>query len=360
MKKILSQIIQPLFFAVLLFCSSAASSQVIQKKKLTEAELKEENKLKQIGNYLDKISASEKQKGKEKAQLTMLYLAKGVLHRADKNKYPVDADKKSTERVVADYVEGMSPAMYEKINGRIKAMLADNGRKATALGKYSGIDLTQQTKPQLVKMPGLKISEVEYNNKVVADLPPTFDLLLSAVHCMDETDPESGDDDIVVGALLSGPGNKIRVANAVFCGRFDDGDNSNMGDYQFGKVSMSNQSYPKTFYTVFQMVEADYGENEAALELNELMNYVITIIDPQETQSAGVMAAMIGYFASYFSEEGFMETIAVKMELRSANELYVNDIPVPMANGISDGWKIMRIDGHSGLYRVKLKIRVSN
>jgi hypothetical protein len=168
--------------------------------------------------------------------------------------------------------------------------------------------------------------------------------VLRNVHCVDETNPESGDDDIVVaGILVDGSGHLYPAKTIVSC-QFDDGTYCNHGNYVFGTYDLgATASYPKSFWCILQLVEIDSDEAEAVTIISDIMKMTCESVEGQAFSSDQLISIMTIYGELFFDDDIFTP-YPIGITLNNANE-YGSDKK-------SDNWHTGNISGHGGTYRV--------
>lgn len=358
MKK-LSGVLKMLLLCCMLICVSFSHAQTVKQQKITEAQLKELDKAPALTNYSDKISSTQKQQGREHAQLLMTYFYKAVLHRSNKTKYLADNNNLVEKRMI-EVVSGLSSDLYEKANGHVLAALADKTKKDKYLGKYSEVVFAGKPLAEQLRAKGRdwKVAEVK-TQKLKETLPVNF--LLSGLYCVDETDPENGNDDIIVSGMFLSGGNDVSGGAGIFCGRFDDGDYATVNDHNIGAVQYAwKENYPQTYYAIIVLLEADDSGNETE-EANMLDDVLATAASALESSDTPVTVPMMeesaAIFASLFFDDDLFKPYAIKIELKAANDIYVNDSKVVFNGNVTDGWASGFINGFDGRYQVKLKFK---
>ncbi|MEO7982687.1 MAG: hypothetical protein ABI688_01270 [Bacteroidota bacterium] len=283
-----------LFFFTGLSLSSLAQQPV---EKIPSAKEEEEwNSAADDEDILTKIPAAEKAKATEHAQAILAYTLKAVLNRSDPAKYPLNNAEKSPQTTILASLQRLPPYTFNKMKEKANLLLSDATKRAAVLGKFKDLDFKKKSidsdiqkirpvkfNPTLIK--GKDASSLNYTGNNYAGMPGTsqsvvndknsfskMDFVLRAIRCLDETNPESGDDDIVIGGLKIGcSGNSSHGYSAVSC-HFDDGDYCDHGHIPLGGYNLSSCSgYPKTFYFIIQLLEVDSDEREAAQALEDIM-----------------------------------------------------------------------------------------
>lgn len=367
----------------LVFSNHEALSQKIQKKKITPEELKEWDNTIVAENLLSKISAVEKSKAKEEAQAIAAYVLKAMLHRIDPATYPIDDKAGSIEKIALDAIDKFSPSTLSKAKTRTLVMWGDPHKKARLLGKFKDLDFKKKFIAPDIK----RISKIEFkpairpiqegafiNNEQPAmhligpsgpsgnfeteNLPAfnKLDLVLRKVHCADETNPEGGDDDMVIGGLLVGASGNTNSANSFASGHYDDGDVTNHGSYPFGTYNLnSTPGYPKVFYCILQLIEVDTDEADAAKALTDVMKLVgtmVSTVNPAIGALVVAVAEVVQIFTGWLIDDDPFYPYGVTLNLNSQDKFG--------ADGRSSNWHTGNISDHGGTYRLGFYWQLKN
>jgi len=365
-----------------LLLTTAGLTAGAQKRKITAAEEKEWKAATVTDNPLAKLSAAEKEEGKQKAQAAAALVYKAILHRTDPAKYPIDDKEDSPETVAMKAVNALSEPIFNKIKTRAFNIDKDAVKRASILGKYKDIDFRKKAIfPEVKKIGNLNYRKIAEENDGDAsfaeplqetittgvggggiDATPArynrMDLVLRALHCVDETNPESpGDDDMVIGGVIIGCSGNVRAARSAVTCHFDDDDYCNMGAYLFGTYNLNSCSgYPKTFYAILELIEVDTDEREAADALNEVMKIVAatvgTIAGPVWGAVAAAIAQAMEIFTNWLIDDDPFHPFGVTTTLNSENAFG--------SDGRSNNWHTGNISDHGGTYRAGFYYQLRN
>lgn len=262
-------------------------------------------------------------------------------------------------------------------------MWGDPHKKTRLLGKFAELDFKKKTlapdikrigqiefKPKLrVSNPGAMVNDEQLSIQVLGTSGPSgnydrdhipafnkLDLVLRKVHCVDETNPEGGDDDMVVGGLLIGASGNTNSANSFASGHYDDGDITDHGAYPFGTYSLnSTPGYPKVFYCVLQLIEVDTDEAEAAQALTDVMTLVGTMVSTVNPVIGAIVVAVaqaVEIFTGWLIDDDPFYPYGVTLNLNSSNKFG--------ADGRSENWRTGNISDHGGTYRVGFYWQLKN
>lgn len=348
---------------MILLCISSVEAQIVKPQKMAETQAKELEKKTSLTNYLDKTSSSQKQQAKEKAQLLTTYLYKAVLHRSDKTKYPIDNNNKLEKRI-AELVADVPEKNYQNANEKIQAALTDASKKQNDLGKYADVVFAGKTLAEQFRAKGeqLQVVKIKKPEMKLAETA-TVNVLAHLVYCEDETNPETGDDDIILGGLFVSADNKAN-GNALYCGGFNDGDYAALNDFKIAEAEYSRkENFPQTFYGLLTLMNARADENSAVNSLEDVYAIVVGMLEAEDSQMGenvlSMIASCVEAFTSLFlNSYDLLNPFGIKLEVRSANDIYINDSKVLFINGnLSDTWGTGNIHGHGGTYKIALKLR---
>lgn len=350
----------------------SSTSQRPTKLPISAEQTKELDKSRVVENALEKFSSAEKSEAKEKAQVMLAYMLKAFLHRIDPATYPIDTDENSVEQVALKAVNKVSASTLERAKTRMTAFLADAPKRARLLGKFKDIDFKKKSiTPDIKKVSSLKfqpaprmtnddnsmleqrsmpVTGVGGSTPAVETTAPAYnfmDWILEAVYCIDETNPESGNDDIVIGGILVGASGNTKSANTLISCKFNDGSYCNHGSYPFGYVSLNTtNNWPKHFYLILQVVEVDSDEREAAAIITDIMNMAGAIAGGTYGTLILALSQAIDFFAGFFFDDDLFPQVSIPLTLGGPN--------VFGSDGKSDDWRVT-VSAHGGSYRIRFR-----
>lgn len=173
-------------------------------------------------------------------------------------------------------------------------------------------------------------------------------LILRKLHAMDETNPEGGDDDMILGGIRVGASGNVAVIPGFFAGNFDDGDVQNFGALPLGRYSLlSTPGYPKCFYAIFTLVESDSDDQEVADTLTTALNVVAKVAGTWNA-AVGIVVAAIGTLLSVILggviDEDWFPPYGIELCLTGPNQWG--------PAGKSKNLLTPGISGHGGTYRI--------
>lgn len=304
---------------------------------------------------------------KERVQMFNTYFVKACLHRLDPAKYPIGGGEKSMEQVALRVANSFSKKRFEKMKSKIQSFAnpADS-RRVSLLGKFNNIDLTKPVisgDVQARKSSGAQFFNWEKIRKLIIPTQPAakysaMDLIVRALHCVDETDPESpGDDDMVITGTLYEINASTSIGNGFFAGNYDDNDYNNFGEYLFGSYPLAASSgYPKTMYCMFTLVEQDSDESgeQLAYDINNALAEIGGKICDNWYPGCSVMinelASIVNNIMSTFFDDDYFPPKVIPITLNSEDEFG--------SAGESSNLATSKINGHDGAYKIGYKLRM--
>jgi hypothetical protein len=345
---------------MLLFAAMPVQAQ--KPVKITDKEqIKAFDNNKAVASNMDTRSASEKQKVKKKALALKTYFVKAILNKTDKAKYPMDKKLEPVEEMVAKFVDRIPAGRFQKASDKAKLIAVDKNKAYAELGEYNDVDFSRAgTHDQIRKKGDFTFSKVKFEMPKLA--AGYVDILLHRLHCLDETDPENNDDDMIVGGIIMGAGYSA-VANPVFCGSFDDGDMANMNNYQWGRIVLGNKNFPQDYMLAIVMAEIDEDENEATDMLKDCLEIVCAALD--ESGSAEMLLASLDDYieaiSGFYFDQDLFPAYNLKIGLKGSGDLYINDVKRTLTNEkmTQDLMVTGQIKAHNGTYRAGYNFKVA-
>lgn len=311
------------------------------------------------------LPAKERAEAVAAASAATALLLKGMLHRVDPGTYAAPTRQDTPEAAAIAVARGIDAKTFTRMAPRLKALAENPTRLKRMLGASGAVDLR---KPSL----GLKLVRPIAGASGLTQVAlgdrdddgavhrsagarsgakySRMDFILRAVHCVDETNPESGDDDIVLGGVLVGAAGHTKVVKGRFIGNFDDGDYVGLGELPFGQVSLrTTPGYPKTMYCILQLVESDQDDADAARALTNALQTIATIAvsaaaSPAAGAIAGAIVSALGGLIGLFIDDDHFPPYGVRATLQSENQFG--------SDGDSGKLRTGNINGHGGSYRI--------
>ncbi|MBB6048366.1 hypothetical protein [Armatimonas rosea] len=327
------------------------------KTKGSAADIKELKESKSDRFDLSSLSSSDRQGAIQISEATVALLTKVLLSRKDPGAYPLSKEARSLEQLADSLVEPLAP----KTLARFESALKTPARLKKGLGSLSGLDLKTELTQSTLRLPAsvLKRGSLGPEKPSGEPLPAAcdtavqgynrLDLTLRRLHCIEETSPKGGTDDMVLGGLLIGASGNVAKMKGVVCGEFEGGELSNYGELPLGFYNLnSTPGYPKTFYAIFMLVESDSDDAEVARNLTSALKTVATlVVGAFAGASTGVLVGAIidaiGKFIGMFFDEDYFPAYGVRLTLNSPNQFGGSDSPALRTEDIR---------GHGGTYRI--------
>lgn len=273
---------------------------------------------------------------------------------------------------------------------RATALLASSGDRVGRFGPAGGASLrsplpiAEQVRTRLVPA-NLGLTAAYLAELGVADDPPTaaaagfrplvtldkLELRLHRVRCVDETNPETGGDEILLGGTSVSAAGKTTLHKAFTThDDFDDGEVKNYNPPRsLATYSLvENTPWPKTFFFTMVLAEEDNGGFPKFLEKlwNEVKGEVETAIIAAVGGVVGSIAGPLGtaigaavgwavaeiwrLFKSWWEDDTF-EPRTISLRLPA--------IGTRWANGATDSPEgVLRFQGHGGTYDVTYDWRI--
>lgn len=318
---------------------------------------------------------------KEQADRVALFnacLIKACLYRLNPAAYPMTQDENSPERQVLKIVNAVSDKRFAKRRPVIeKFASAADPKRIKMAGKFNNLDFTKPTisdqitgkeeKQYIMHSVPLLIRKIPGLNRL--QFKPDYsamDFIFRALHCVDETNPESGTDDMVLGGTMFEANYNAVGANGLFCGEFDEKDPDDSspdypyyqqyGDYFFASVPFTANNYPKTYYCTMVLIEQDSDETgeELAHDVNNVLaqigGKVCDIWIPGCSAVINEIAQFVNNLISTFFDDDYFPAYTVSLTLNSKND-FGDDLE-------SEKLATTGIYGHGGQYKIGYKWRL--
>ena len=326
------------------------------RKNMSAQEIKEFEAAEVEDFSIDSLPLSQRRAAREMAAVANAIVLKGLLNRLDPKTYPVPQLATAPEAKAAALARGLNKRVFAKLRPNLERAVRQPARIQRHLGPLQSLDLRQVN-----LHPSLGTLERHLNTKplpetedVVVRSASTYNRLhvvLRALHCLDETNPEGGADEMVLGGLLIGASGNVKAFPAVLCGDFNEGGHvyQNFGEYFLGQLSLNTTNgYPKSFYTIFKLVESDSDDREVAEELTVTLSFLAQVIlsavvTPLVGQSVGAVITAIGSFIENIIDEDEFPPHGIRLTMTNNNHF---------GGPVSPMLRTDKITGHGGAYRI--------
>ena len=355
--------------------STMAQARVVPKKAVNLTDFQNFERSKVVQSV---TTAPLTQEQKDRVALFNAYLVKACLYRLNPAAYPMTQDENSPERKVLRIVNAISAKRFAKRRPVIeKFVSAADPKRQKLTGRFNNFDFTKPAlEPQMTAMSdkqysfnvanlfknARRLSEYLNNRRDYSSV----DFIFRALHCVDETNPESGTDDMVLGGTMFEINQTASAANGLFCGEFDEKDPDEphpdypyyqqYGDYFFASAPFTSNTYPKTYYCVLALVEQDSDESgeELAHDINNAMaeigGKICDAYIPGCSAVIGELAEIVNSIISTFFDDDPFPPYTVSLTLNSKND-FGDDLQ-------SDNLATTPINGHGGQYKIGFKWRL--
>lgn len=302
---------------------------------------------------LSSLSARDRKAAEDGAEVIHALVMKGLLHRLDPKAFPVDAA--SPEAPVAKEVQKIKPKPLAKLRALIESRRDQAAEFSRVVKSTRGL-----------KLDGIASRDGETGLPASGTVPvgafSRLNLIVRALHCVDETNPEAfGTDDMILGGMLIGASGNTKVARTIIRSGFDDGDRVEFQSPQrdFGSYSLNTTpSFPKSFFAIFKLLESDGDDADVAAGLEFILRLHSQVAEAQHPPSALLpsLRAVQVYLSLWLSLTKFYDggsdflPFAVGLTMNSQNHF----------GGIESGnLRTANINGHGGTYRIGYKWRLS-
>lgn len=308
---------------------------------------------------VETMSPDVKRRAVAAATVSREILLRALVHRLAPDRFPVSADHASFEVFASRLVSEMGSDTFNRLRPTLERMADSEAERAAVLRTAPTFHLKRPIEnAALASLLKLDISKlVPPTEKPIFKIPPKATppkfnrafLNLRRLQCLDETNPEGGADDMILGGVLIGPSGTATAVKSFVAGEFDDGTVWDYGVIPLGALKLDTTAeYPKNMYCVFHLVESDSDDQEVADAVSGVCTIAATFCTAigQGLAAAAFAAAagIIDTFASLFIDEDHFPPYGIQMRLDSENEFG--------PDGVDKNRRTGSIKGHGGTYRV--------
>ena len=257
------------------------------------------------------LDACQKAAGENIKNAVLLTADRAVLHAANPTKYPIDMTVGSLEQAFHTYFQKWPAAKQKALQDKTVASLASPERTAR-LGALADVDLTSpkpildqsivalggslapRPSPPPGPPPGGAVApEADDANAVIR-------CRLRKITCIDETDPDIGDDDMIIGGAITNDKGKVSKVDQSTLGEFNEEDQrvklytppkwfatAYLGAGVSGGLKES--SWPKEYLATIVLCEQDNGG------FPDLLNTILeAIVNTVGKWAAETLGATVG------------------------------------------------------------------
>lgn len=287
-------------------------------------------------------------------------IVKGLFHRLDPTAFALDGNVAGIEIRAAVAIQQIAAPAFERMKPKITQLRGNTSR----IKELTGLTVDSLRSPGAIQMaavggpPSIHPPQPDLAAPTPRQ-PPKYkrlDLNLRKLHCVDETNPESGTDDMVLGAMRIGASGNVAYTSAIVAGEYDDGTMRSFGELQFGSVSLrSTQTWPKTFYWIFHLVESDSDDAEVAAGLTTGLSLIAATVGgyfggPAVAALVKGIVDALGYIVGLFIDDDTFPPYGIVIKLNSENDFG--------SDGILDQ-HTGNISAHGGVYRIGYRLRLA-
>lgn len=299
------------------------------------------------------MSAEDRKEAEESGKIIHAFAMKGLLHKLDPKAFPLSDDAASPEAKVAQIVKAIKAKPFAKLRPLIEKNRDQVGEFSRIIKSVRGLNLDAVSqREEAADSPASDTTPVSARSRL--------HLVIRSLHCVDETNPENGEDDMILGAATVGASGNTGVAKTIIRSGFDDGERVVFGvggsGRQFARYSLnSTSSYPKNFYAVLKLIESDGDDEDVAAGLELVLFMYSQIAEaryknrPLITRSYNVANAIWYSLLNLYTGDGFRPRI-VSVSMNNQNHF----------GGLESGnLRTGNINGNGGTYRIGYKWRLS-
>lgn len=348
------------------------------------------------------LSAEERRLVDEAVDTAGTLIFNGLLHRLDRQAYPIARDATPLERSTAQALGELDEATFNRLLPGVSRLLGDAQQRKRFMGRHATVDvhrpdvgaqlrsrlrtgttlsLAKRLPPMPVPPPedlrvltrasktAVKVATKKTTGgpavKLAAPQGPVYTqamLMVRALHCL-QTTSGWGDDDMVLGGVLLevlDKGITAVPARSFVCGTFAKNQRRSYGEKLFGVVSLrSKPQLPRTFFGCFVLVESDRDDQKVADGLSKAIGVVAgTVVSLFATPAVGLAVTAvidaIGKFISLFISDDHFPPYEIRVRQDGSNDFWSTG-NVRWKGPDSPDMRTEVITGHGGRYRIGYK-----
>lgn len=287
------------------------------------------------------------------AEVAHAVMMKGLLNRLDPKAFPVNGGASSPVAKVAEMVRKGKPRGFANLRPLVesqRARAAEFSRIVSSRPKLNVVELSTPGGKRRLRTPPDSPPPIAAHSRL--------QLILRALHCVDETDPEGGSDEMVVGGVLIGASGRTNIANTIICTGLDDDERLPFGPIHqnFGIYNLNSKpTYPKFFGVVFKLIESDNSDDsDAAAGLEMVLSMAAHLAEAEcqdlliEIKSTFVSLQTALTVDLFYGGTGFRPHV-YGLRMMSANEF---------GGPESANFRTRDMKGEGGTYRIGYKWRL--
>jgi len=294
---------------------------------------------------LDAISDIERNQINDAARNVGTIFLKTMLNRLDSKAFPLKAGSDRLAADVAVLTRHLSPNAFNILRPRLEKIRADASKTNAVL--RAPVKTLQKISISEKKLPKNEDTVLRAGNY------KSVQLLLRALHCINETNPENGVDTMILGGVLIGATGNLNVINSRHCGFFETDDRIEYAPHtqHLGLFSLNTTpTYPKYFYAVFKLIESDAIDIEAEVtgltELMSVLGQIARSITPnfnnpliQPVYAAYLFLILRAVIYTSFDEEDF-PPIGVDIFVTASSETQSGNLVTDNISGLGGTYRI--------------------
>jgi hypothetical protein len=294
------------------------------------------------------ITAAQKQAAKENAQASAVFLTRAILHKKNPERYPLDL-KNEAEKKAFEAVNKLPSSLLERASSNLVKIIADPKKKIALFGKFQGVDFSMNVVSSYMKNNGWTLS-VNTRPPLKLAGEDRFRFIFRKLVCVNECDPEDGSDQMIVGGVLVGPGENVRLANSLVSCALESGESCDHNDYFFGGFPLSPaSSYPQSFYCIVVLAKTEDADLQAqTAELNAALQSVVASTYNTSSNPGDIANGLefsLNIMMSIYTNEKVFSAETLYFTMSNANSLG--------SDNQSDEFTTGNIEDHGGRYKFK-------
>lgn len=301
---------------------------------------------------LSSLPAKTREGVQKAAAVAHATIMKGLLNRLDPAAFPSNGGVSSRVAKVIEEAHKNKPRGFAKMRPLIERQrprAAEFSRIVDSRPRLNLGELKLGGDEGTLPTPSAGTSPIAAHNRL--------QLVMRALHCVDETDAEGGSDEMIVGGVLVGASGATNIANTIICTGLDDGERINFGPLHqnFGIYSLnSTPGYPKFFGLVLKLVESDGDDEDVAAGMELLMSIAANVAEEEcknllpSIKSPFVTLITAATLALIYGGQGFAPHV-YGLRMMGANEF---------GGAESGNLRTKNMKGDGGTYRIGYKWRL--
>lgn len=297
---------------------------------------------------LSSLSAKERRQVQQDAEVVHALAMKALLSRLDAKALPA-SNGSSAEAKAALIVKAIKPKPFGKLVPLIESKKDQAAEFSRIASSARWLNPGADTQAD---------NEIEFPaGSLPVSAQSRLNLIVRALHCVDETDPHSGTDDMILGGVLVGASGRTNIAHTIIQGGFDSGVRKEFLSPQrdFGTYNLNSTStYPKDFWAIFKLLESDSDNADVAMGLEMILRLYSQLAEaqhqsaPLNVRSYRVASTTLASLKEHYGVPDFQPR-GIVVTLSSPNDVAGTNLKLSTSN----------IKGLGGKYRIGYTWRLS-